>query len=261
MKVSISRVKLFKACRRAYELKYVYGLVPVQKAEALQTGLGYHAKLEELYKTGDFDADFSKESAMATAYKKYIYPRFRVEAVEDWLEMPLEYGNTLVGRIDGRADNGWLVEHKTTSQEIGPEYEYNLSWDEQILAYMALTGSRNIYYTVCRKPTIRLKREESEEDFFNRMVAWYEEDTEKKITLMEISRCDEEVEKFLNELSFVADTMNFIEIFGVRGDPRRLYRNTAYCHCWGRRCEYSSICLNYDPNQEYLEFEKKEVEE
>lgn len=257
MKVSISRVKLFKACRRAYELKYVYGLVPVQKAEVLETGLRYHAKLEELYKTGDFAADFSKESAMATAYKKYIYPRFRVEAVEDWLEMPLECGNTLVGRVDGMADNGWIVEHKTTGQEIGPEYEYNLFWDEQILAYMALTGSRNIYYTVCRKPTIRLKRGESEEEFFNRMVAWYEEDTEKKITLMEIHRPDEEVENFRSDLDFVVRLMDL----AVRVGPRRMYRNTAYCHCWGRRCEYSSICLNYDPNQEYLEFEKKEVEE
>lgn len=257
MKVSISRVKLFKACRRAYEFKYVYGLVPVQKAEALQTGLGYHAKLEELYKTGDFIADFSKESAMATAYKKYIYPRFRVEAVEEWLEMPLECGNTLVGRIDGRADDGWIVEHKTTSQEIGPEYEYNLFWDEQILAYMALTGSQDIYYTVCRKPTIRIKRGESEEEFFNRMVAWYEEETDKKITLMEIHRPDEEVDNFISDLNYIAYLMEL----SVRIGPRRMYRNTAYCHCWGRRCEYSSICLNYNPNQEYLEFEKKEVEE
>jgi hypothetical protein len=256
MKVSISRVKLFKACRRAYEFKYVYGLVPVQKAEALETGLRYHAKLEELYKTGDFTADFSKESAMATAYKKYIYPRFRMEAVEDWLEMPLKNGNTLVGRIDGKADDGWLVEHKTTSQEFA-EYEYNLFWDEQILAYMALTDARNIYYTVCRKPTIRRKREESEEDFFNRMVAWYEEDTEKKITLMEIHRPDEEVENFIDDLNNIATQMNLAVLAG----SRLMYRNTAYCHCWGRRCEYSSICLNFDPSQEYLEFEKKEVEE
>ena len=257
MKVSISRVKLFKACRRAYEFKYVYGLVPVQKAEALETGLRYHAKLEELYKTGDFIADFSKESAMATAYKKYIYPKFHVKAVEDWTEMPLECGNTLVGRVDGWTDYGWLVEHKTTSQEIGPEYEYNLHWDEQILAYMALTDARNIYYTVCRKPTIRIKRGESEEEFFNRMVAWYEEDTEKKITLMKISRTDEEVENFINDLNDVMVQMNF----ALHLRPRHMYRNTAYCHCWGRRCEYSSICLNYDPDQEYLEFEKKEVEE
>lgn len=257
MKVSISRVKLFKACRRAYEFKYVYGLVPVQKAEALETGLGYHAKLEELYRTGDFAADFSKESAMATAYKKYIYPKFHVKAVEDWVEMPLECGNTLVGRIDGMADNGWIVEHKTTSQEIGPEYEYNLFWDEQILAYMALTGSQDIYYTVCRKPTIRIKRGESEEEFFNRMVAWYEEETDKKITLMEIHRPDEEVDNFISDLNYIAYLMEL----SVRIGPRRMYRNTAYCHCWGRRCEYSSICLNYNPNQEYLEFEKKEVEE
>jgi hypothetical protein len=257
MKVSISRVKLFKACRKAYEFKYVYNLVPKQKPEALEIGLGYHAKLEELYKTGDFDADFSKESAMATAYKKYIYPRFQVKAVEDWLEMPLERGNTLIGRVDGMADNGWIVEHKTTGQEIGPEYEYNLLWDEQILAYMALTGARSIYYTVCRKPSIRRKREESEEDFFNRMVDWYEDETEKKIALMGLARTDEEVESFIDDLNDVVTQMNLALFAG----PQHMYRNTAYCHCWGRRCEYSPVCLNYNPLQEYLGFEKKEVEE
>ena len=68
MILSISRVKLFKACRRAYELKYIEGLEPVSEAESLTIGKSYHSKLEDLYKNGDFDAsDLSKESAMATA--------------------------------------------------------------------------------------------------------------------------------------------------------------------------------------------------
>ena len=33
MEVSISKIKTFKACRRAYELKYIHGLKPVEKAE------------------------------------------------------------------------------------------------------------------------------------------------------------------------------------------------------------------------------------
>lgn len=246
MRLSISRVKLFKSCRRAYQLKYIEGLEPVEKSDALQTGLSYHEKLEQLYKDGFFDVtDYTKESAMAMAYKTYIYPEFTVKSVEDWKSYTLRSGDTVVGRLDGIAEDGRLVEHKTTSQDITEEYEYNLQWDEQLLAYMLMTGQREVYYTVCRKPTIRIKKNETEEEFFHRMVEWYDEDTESKIRVMLISRTDEEIEQFRQELEQMDAEMN---------QTTNFYRNTNHCKCWGRRCEYSSICLNYDPAQEYVEF-------
>lgn len=248
--ISISRIKTFKACRRAYELKYVYGLEPVEKAEPLETGLSYHQKLEELYQTGDVDfSDLSRESAMVKAYMKYIYPKFVVHSVEDWFEYRLPYGNKLVGRIDGITEDGQLVEHKTCSAEIGEDYEYGLLWDEQILAYMLATGTRKVWYTICRKPTIRQKKDETEEEFFYRMVAWYDEDTDSKIKLLRIERSDEEVQQFRNDLKAIVSEITHC---------KRFYRNCMHCKLWGRRCEYSSICLNFDPNQEYIEFRKRE---
>lgn len=253
MRASISRVKLFKACRRAYYLKYVEGLEPVEKAEALQTGSNYHELIEGLYHTGCLPPatlDWSKELAMATAYQKYIYPKFNVDAVEEWLEKPIGK-HILVGRVDGIADDGCIVEHKTTSADIseGGEYEYNLLWDEQLLAYFYLTGTTKAYYTVIRKPTIRQKKDESDEEFFNRMVAWYDEDTDSKIRCFEVERTQEEVEQFAKNFEAVCDEMEHAE---------NLYRNTCHCNAWGRRCEYSSVCLNYDPNVEYIEFTKGE---
>lgn len=251
MRLSVSKIKLFKSCRRAYELKYVYGLEPVSKSAALETGTSYHEKLEQLYKTGDFDCDFSKESAMATAYKKYIYPKFKVDEVEGWLSLDLPDGNNMIGRLDGLSEDGKLVEHKTTS--LSPtEYEFNLAWDEQILAYMLMSGTREVYYTICVKPTIRQKKNESDEEFFDRMVAWYDEDTDQKIALIELSRTDEEVEQYRHDLEEISLEMDHAENLGV------YYRNTNHCKCWGRDCEYKSICLNYDPNQEYVEFERRE---
>ena len=247
MKVSISRVKLFKACRRAYELKYIHGLEPVKKADALVTGGNYHEKLEALYRDGDFDAsDLSKESAMATAYKKHIYPKFRVECVESWESCPLG-SHTLIGRVDGLSADAKLVEHKTTSLDPA-EYIYNLQWDEQILAYMGMTGTREVYYTICRKPTIRQKKGESDEEFFNRMVEWYDVDTDRKIAVELISRTDEDVEAFMKELTSTVDDME---------NPVCMYKNTNYCHSWGRMCEYAPVCLHYDPNQEYVGFERR----
>lgn len=257
MRVSISRIKAFKSCRRLYELKYVEKLEPVQKSEALETGKSYHSLLEQLNKTGaitDYDNEHSKELAMTRAYEKYIYPKFKVvpNDTEKWLEYDLGNGDKLVGIVDGMAEDGYIVEHKTCGSEITEQYEYNLLWDEQILAYMLMTGKRKVWYTVCRKPTIRQKQNESEQEFFNRMVEWYDADTDSKIRLLNIERTDNEVEAFKKELLNIVDLMKGSEVV------KSFYRNTCHCNMWGRRCEYSSVCLHYDPEQEYIEFVKGE---
>lgn len=251
IRMSVSEGKLFKACRRAWELKYCEGLIPVQKSDALQTGSSYHDRIEALEKGEPLECDYSKECAMAEAYAKYILPKFHVTAAEEWVEKNLGT-HTIFGRLDGIADDGCVVEHKTTSSDIteGGEYEYGLLWDDQILAYMSMTGARKIHYTVCKKPTIRLKKGETEEEFYERMVAWYDEDTETKIRTFDILRSDAEVERFEREFEALCDEVE---------KCRNAYRNTAYCTCWGRRCEYSSVCLNYDPNAEYVEFTRGEA--
>ena len=255
MRLSVSRIKAFKACRRLFELKYVEHLEPVQKAEALEMGSNYHKLLERLNNgekfagNPDWAEDLSKEMAMARAYEKYIYPKFKVVEAEKWFRYDLGEGDELIGCVDGLADDGHIVEHKSYGSEITEEYEYGLQWDEQILAYMLMTGMRKVWYTVCRKPTIRQKQSESEAEFFERMVAWYDEDTDSKIRLLEITRTDAEIEAFRDDLMMMADEMRHAGYF---------YRNTCHCKAWGRRCEYASVCQYYDPSQQYIEFVKGE---
>ena len=267
MRLSISKIKAFKSCRRMYELKYVEGLEPVQKSDALTLGSNYHELLEFLNKNGTLDGveeDNSRELAMACAYQKYIYPKFHVVEAEKWLTYDLGADDELVGIADGIADDGHIVEYKTFGTNDSMEqYEYNLLWDEQILAYMLMTGNRKVWYVVCRKPTIRQSKNETDEEFFNRMVEWFDTDTENKIKLMEIERTDEEVEQFRKNVISMAVEMHVAENqkkhmdkYSVVTDP--YYRNTCHCNVWGKRCEYSSICLHYDPNQEYIEFVKGE---
>lgn len=257
MNLSITKIKAFKSCRRMYQLRYMEGLKPVVKAEALEVGSNYHKLLEQI-NNGEIPdyCDYSKEMAMAKAYYKYIYPRFKVVAAEKWMEYDLGDGNKLVGIVDGLADDGHIVEHKSVGSDITEAYEYNLLWDEQILAYMLMTGKRKVWYTVCRKPTIRQKQNESDEEFYNRMVAWYDEDTDSKIRLLEIERTDAEVEAFKEQLFAMSRLMREAEI----NADAEMYRNTCHCNMYGRRCEYSSICLHYDPNQEYIEFTKGDNE-
>lgn len=255
MILSISRIKTFKACRRLYDLKYNEGLKPVNKPEALEVGSNYHKIIADLNAGADIVYDdeyvgnYTKECAMARAYLKYIYPHFHVTDSEKYLEKDLGNDIKLIGYVDAIADDGHIVEHKTCGSEITEQYEYNLLWDEQILAYMLLTGKRKVWYTVCRKPTIRQKQIETEEDFYYRMIAWYDEDTDSKIRLLEIERTDEEVEQFYNDLMAIANEIQHTGCY---------YRNTCHCNLYGRRCEYSSICMHYDPNQQYIEFIKED---
>lgn len=261
MRISISSLKLYKACPQAYFFKYVEGLEPIDnKSEALEVGSSYHEKLEELYKTGDIDiSDMSKASAMACAYMKYIYPKFKMQAVEEWKEKTLQEKSdnldeiVLFGRIDGFSEDGLLVEHKTTGLDLN-EYEYNLEWDEQVLAYMSLTGARQVYYTICKKPTIRQKKGETDGQFFDRMREWYDEDTDSKIRLVKLTRTNKQVGEFDRDVRFRGTEMKAVHELPFYN----VYRNTCHCNNWGRRCEYSSICLNYDKDQEYVEFEKKQ---
>lgn len=254
MKVSISRIKCYKACKRKFELKYKEGLEPVEKSEALEVGSSYHKLLEEM-NNGNFEPmvedDYSKANAMAHAYYKYIFPKFHVVKAEEHLEYDLGNGDILHGYVDAIADDGHIVEHKSTGIEITEQYEYNLLWDEQILAYMLMTGNRKVWYTICRKPTIRQRRDESDADFWHRMIDWYDEDTDSKIRLLEIERTDEEVEQFKQDL---------IDIINDIKNTKCFYKNTCHCSQYGRRCEYSSVCLHYDPDMQYLEFMKEDKE-
>lgn len=263
MRFSISRIKAFKSCRRLFELKYLEHLEPAQKPEALEVGSNYHKLLEQLNSgvhlagNPDFDGDYSKELAMARAYEHFIYPKFHVLEAEKYLEYDLGGGDMLIGIADGIAEDNTIVEHKTTGSEITEEYEYGLQWDEQILAYMLMTGARKVWYTVCRKPTIRIKKDETDEEFFYRMLDWYEVDTDSKIRLLEITRTDAEVETFRQELDQMRETINAC-VANRDNNPLNFYRNTCHCSMYGRRCEYSSICLHYDPELPYVEFVKGE---
>lgn len=249
MRLSISRINTFKACRRLYELKYIEGIEPDRRPQALETGVNYHELIEGLYRGELPFSDDSKAVAMAYAYNKYILPELDLVDIEKWVSYPLGGDNELVGRIDGMTRNGILVDHKTTSMSI-EEFDYNLQWNEQSLAYMLATGARQMIFTVVKKPTIRQKKNESDEDFLNRMINWYDDKTEEKIAMLYIERSDEQVQKFEEGLQKMVAEMQYV----INAD--NLCRNTTNCRKWGRMCEYAPICLEYDRNKEYFGFTK-----
>jgi hypothetical protein len=145
-----------------------------------------------------------------------------------------------------------LIEHKTTSGLIDGAYYQRLELDEQIPTYMLAFGARRILYTVCSVPSIRQKKDESDDDFYARCVAWYEVDTESKINVVEITKSEEELAEFKIEQDEIVTEMERCRLF---------YRNPSHCTKWGRMCEYASVCMNYDPNRDYVGFKRRDENE
>lgn len=249
MRLSNSRIQCFKSCRRKYQLKYIEDIVPVQTAEALERGKSYHEKVEMILNGEEFTFDDPKTDAMVLAFQKHILPQIgEVEAVEEWFERQLPDGNVLVGKCDGRLADGKILEHKTTSADLDEAYIASLQNDEQILTYMWAYGVNEILYTVCKTPTIRLKKDESEDDFRQRCLEWYDTDTELKIGTINVYRDPHEIAEFGEDLEAISDEIS---------NCKRFYRVPSHCMKWNRPCEYMGICRNFDPQMEYIGFERR----
>ena len=251
MKLSISEIKAYKACRQLWRLRYVEKLRPVKTAEPLMVGTTYHAMVESLERGEELPKESTRERAMAEAFRLYILPHLPSQIeTEKWLEMDIGDDDKLVGIADGVCEGGSIIEHKTTSATITEAYEYGLQWDEQILAYMLLTGGRDAYYTICQKPTIRQKKGESDEEYYQRCIEWYEGGSKAKIRLLRLFRDETDINTFLKQLMYLKTEIRaFKDLYKVYGE--------SACIKWGRRCEYSSICLNYNSNAEYIEFTRE----
>lgn len=246
---SYSRLQTYKSCRRLYELKYIYDVQSTAKIEALERGTSYHEKVERILRGEKYEYDDPKTTAMAMAFETYILPRLNPVKTEEWLSYETKFGDKFIGRVDAINADGAIIEHKTTSGEINEEYWYTRDLDEQLMFYMYVAGTQKAYYTVCRTPSIRMKKDETEDEYFQRCTEWYQEGTEGKIAMREIYHTPEEINAFIAEQELVIKEMNECKLF---------YKNQNYCTKWGRMCEYAPICQHYDPSQIYVGFKKAE---
>ena len=244
--VSHSQMRCYKECRKKYFFSYVERLKPVITPEVLLTGSTYHAKLAQIIKTGAFEETGDKTDIMAKAWQKYVLPKLGLSKdVERHFEIRLAEDVMLIGYVDAQTADGIDIEHKSSGYPIDDKYIHNLSWDDQIGTYMVASGAGAMYYTVCQKPSIRQKMNETEEEYFARCVDWYAVDTETKVNCFKVFRTKEDIEEHRLEIIELAHEMAACKDF---------YRNPSACMIMG--CDYRNICLNYDPKF-VIGFEKK----
>lgn len=185
--VTNSECTCARRCAREHCYAYTLGVRPVVTADPLYFGIGIHLGLARYWNGGELTAPleeyidaFERERAhaMLDGYGvRWASDRERYEtvAVEVQFTAPLinpatGYASTayrLGGRIDAivrdrRDFSDWIVEHKTTSEDIGAGSPYwaRLRLDSQISLYMVGARAlgfepRGVIYDVLGKPLQR----------------------------------------------------------------------------------------------------------
>ena len=236
--LSHSKIQTYLQCRRKYELAYVHNLMPINEANELTIGKNYHSEVERILKGESVGID-----PMTRAFYRNIdRTGWKVIATEKTFTV----GN-LTGFIDAIIEidgTQYIVEHKTTRSAIDDKYLHNLRLDNQILIYSLATGIRNFIYTVCNRPTIRQKTNESPDEFEVRCDEWFTEEHCRSFTF---TRMQEEVDEKAVEIDRLAREIDSCDFFP---------RNPSACKIMG--CPFSEICLDHEP-QLCAGFIKKEI--
>lgn len=142
-----------------------------------------------------------------------------------------------------------LVEHKTTAR-LDPGYLAKLPLDNQILgyAYSCLVDEgelpKHIVYNVMQKLGIRLKQNETLQQFYDRMKMEYEYNLESMFYREIVPINKKQVMQYIEELSMMAQEISRCIETGF------FYMNTTQCTQYGT-CPYMPLCTK-QKDAEYL---------
>lgn len=239
------------------------GLELIYSGWSVEASLHYVEESMLSRKTGreDIDdvlVDIIKVQELLRAYVKFYAAKLhnqKVEKVEKEFRLPIlgtqgqdqtRVRYALAGKIDLilTDENGWrcLEDHKTTGKDIQPGNDYwrKLLLDHQMTLYFYAAGREKLainklFYDVIKKPTIRLKKNETTEQYRERLAADIEENPEKFFRRIECARTDAHVEDFQTELYQTA------AIIQGCTDRNWFPKNTTSC-LEPYRCSHFDIC-------------------
>lgn len=277
----------FASCHRAFKFCYEDLKRPIKTSDALNFGTAMH-KLLECYWIGvaaspQVDDEYTNKTlkALFEGYRakwgetdKATYETIGTEIRFDAPLMNPETGGTsktfhLSGKIDALAKEKAtgkvvIVEHKTTSQDIGPGSEYwrKLPIDGQVSGYYCGAEAlgheaSTCLYDVIRKPTIKpykatpdekrkynkdgslskacRENDETPDEWYERLSADITSRPDYYYARIEISRSDNDLLEYLFDMWAVSREI---------ADAQRMNRwsrNPQACSVLGT-CEYFGVC-------------------
>lgn len=297
-----SEMKTRRRCPREHFLSYVLGYRPRTESEALRFGTRWHLGLEAWYLGKGLNDSISAaieglddpyEAARLEVLLTGYHARWSgevlpVRGVEVEFRAPLVNPDTgaasrtfqLGGKLDVLLDDG-LMEHKSTSQDIGPGSVYwqRLVMDSQVSTYFA--GARTLgveprrcVYDVVRKPAMRplratpvesrkytkdgrlyaSQREEDEtpDAYAQRLAEEVAANPDKYYQRGEVVRLEEE------ERAYAADVWQLSR--AMRDDARLQahVRNPDACERYGSLCGFFGVCSGTASLDDETHFERVE---
>ncbi len=291
-KLTASRMKSFRACARKHYYEFVLGRRPLVESAALSFGTVMHAALEAWWSAGpetglglamrslpaDLDPyDRARAQAMLTGYDVAWSDRgFEALAIEREFALPLINPVTgaksrtweLAGKIDliARGPDGrvWVIEHKTSSEEIGAgsAYRARLTLDGQVSQYIEGAAAlgydvAGVIYDVLRKPGIeplkatpedkrhytksgkldarQREHDESPDEYLGRCIERLGAEPDRYFAQIEVVRLEADRDEYALDVWQLGEMMRESERTG------RAPRNGDACFRYGP-CPYLAVC-------------------
>ena len=270
--LTASRMGAMLTCPRKHYWKYEVGLGATSEGAALKFGSAWHAAMEARWKGAQPETcfalalegrNFDEITAATLSGLLFAYcDHYRNDSgliseihAEVEFETPIDGSRTFVaaGKLDGLAvlkdGRQALVEHKTAGIDIGPDSDYwlRLRADSQIFQYVKAARDmdwnvQTVIYDVTRKPAIRQKKDETPEQFGERLTTDALERPEFYFARREVPVLDQDLEEF---------EYNRVQTSRMILDRRRQQKEDRPERAWPRHvngmicpfCEYRNFCL------------------
>jgi len=237
-----SEMSLYLRCPRAWSHAYVDRRVAKETDRNLSIGTQVHKWLQEWWILQNWLVYPEDPIARACCIGYHAYwgePDLKNVEVE--LPWSAEVGGVpCAGTLDaiGTDDDGHvvIVEHKTTGHDITPGSVYwrqRVTADVQVSMYLAAFPDATVVYDVIRKPSLRLKKDETEDQFVTRCVVAMADEPDKYFQRQTVVRLEHEHKAFAEDVRLI-------------DDRRRLPfqpRATGACFDYGKRCPYWGVCF------------------
>jgi hypothetical protein len=278
--VTQSSLKTYATCPRKYDYRINKELVKDEAVETLEAGKDIHEVLRKIHTGKKFNFSAISDPAQRAMISKYckIYNIEIYNCSYDGrkiLDVEVEFRTRIYHPATGRPSQNYrqggkvdllveepytdlpdrqagnpepglgIVDHKTTSKLDG-EYIDRITHDQQLYSYaVALELDRKIpvrtlYLNVLCKPTIRLKQNETPDEYYERCLEWLTPDKFYRHTVT-LDR------DFMLEVK--VDMWNKVQLLHESVKYELWPRNTESCMHWGRICPYFELCMK---NQQHL---------
>ncbi|MDA3900027.1 MAG: PD-(D/E)XK nuclease family protein [Spirochaetes bacterium] len=259
--LSFSKINYFKKCGAKYRLRYIEKIKPETTPDYMSVGRMVdnalvlanekNASFDDVIRNGEITFDDQKWYYYCKGIydnRKELYKKvFGDDQVklQQKISMPIidpETGETIdaemIGYLDGESKvKAKIYEIKTASQvSENTLQEYEFGGQTQLYSF-AKKEEFGMYpeveYVFVKKPMIRLKKSETQEEFYQRM---YECGFEQEVQTFTVHYSEAQI---LETVDYFFKSIKDLE---VAEKNNHFYLNRNECFQYGNKCEYFDMC-------------------